>query len=353
MIYYAYMSKKVTEGGMARNKAFYDYFLDRAIIINLFSASLFLRLLKIAKACFQWFYFKDKTILIHQGTFFLMFPEKLLKQKAPRKIALYLLQRVSLRNNVYFEVNDLRFEQAISLQLNADLKLLESIQIDIFSYKALNFIFASKGLEDFAVKSYHVDQSKCQTIINGGNVLSNATKIPDIDNFSNLFKSDKINFVYAGSLNKGRQIETMLKIFQNKPGINLILMGAEGEWIKKIANNLFYLGDFEEILAHHIVAKCDVGIIPYDARKLYYNICYPTKVSFYISAGIGTLSTPLDTLKDMYQNDTFINFCDINDWDTYLNELTAEKILKMKENARDFRKEIYWQTLLSKINFNH
>jgi hypothetical protein len=34
------------------------------------------------------------------------------------------------------------------------------------------------------------------------------------------------------------------------------------------------------------VARCDVGLIPYDDSREYYNIAYPTKLSSYIVAGI-------------------------------------------------------------------
>src|SRR5690606_32784100 len=103
-------------------------------------------------------------------------------------------------------------------------------------------------------------------IINGAPLLNNSSKLQ-------IFEKDekRIKYIYAGTLNKGREIDNFLNIFINNPKVLLIVIGTDGEWLKTLPNeNIRYLGEFNESDALHIASQCDIGIVPYNEDKLYY-----------------------------------------------------------------------------------
>ena len=145
----------------------------------------------------------------------------------------------------------------------------------------------------------------------------------------------------------------MIINFPHNDKYNLLLLGEDGEWLEDydLPLNVSYLGAVEEKEAHYIASKCDIGLIPYDETKLYYNIAYPTKLSFYITAGIPFLSTRVNETKKIQQkyNIGFIN--EITDWRKTINNITLEKIKDMKFKISKIKEDFYWDNIFSENKF--
>ena len=126
------------------------------------------------------------------------------------------------------------------------------------------------------------------------------------------------------------------------------MIGTGGEWISKMSTkkNIWNLGNYQEQIAHQIVAKCDLSLLPYDSSRLYYNLCYPTKVPFYFTALTPILSTPLQEVMDYCNNG--IIYCDFIDWVEIFSTLKIQDIRKLKSDI-DFNKYT-WSEIFSNFS---
>ena len=151
-------------------------------------------------------------------------------------------------------------------------------------------------MREYIVVRYRLDVRRTCVCVNGSDWVDTS-----IDTDYRRTEQSGPTYVYAGTLNKGRSIEEMVRIFMDT-NTKLILMGPHGEWIGKFARGkrtIRYLGAMAEQVAHRVCSLCDVGLIPYDETRFYYNIAFPTKLSFYVTAGIGVLSTPVAEVARM------------------------------------------------------
>ncbi|MEA9413125.1 hypothetical protein [Flavobacterium sp. PL02] len=266
-----------------------------------------------------------------------------------RKIVFYLLKKISSRNKLILEVNDLIYEQSIDLELVVD-DFFSFLQDKLYTIENCNYIFASNEMKHYVSEKYSILPKYSTVIVNGA---------PELCDYSFMFNNeewmntDKLKFVYAGSLNKGRQIEDLLAVFDNDKDNLLIVLGNEGEWLEEIelANNIFYLGNFEEKIAHYLVSKCDIGIIPYNEDRFYYNLCFPTKVSFYLTAGLPIFSTPLKELQNVFYNDDVILFNSFSDWKNVIMNIDKKYIEKMKKSTDLIKNKYQWDFLLKRFDF--
>lgn len=346
--YIGHFSESFNDGGQSRNKAFRQYYAQKnALIIPVYSANPLVRFSFLLNFLKIMLFSKDAIFFIHQGTLMVLFPMLILKYGWIRALVFKLIQYTINRNDVTIEVNDLPYEQAKDLELFVD-ETYKLFQDKLYALKNAKFIFAShemgKYIDDTFKLSYEV-------IINGSNKVndfSNSKPIHDC------FSSLETKFIYAGGLNKGRQIEALISAFTNKKEI-LILIGEWGEWMLnyQLPDNVFYLGKFQEDYAHYLTSKCDVGIIPYDETRFYYNICYPTKASFYITAGIPFLSTPLLELKNIFEKSGMVYFVPFKEWETFIDTFDTSHLIKIKEKIDSEKHNFYWEQLLSKSLNTH
>jgi hypothetical protein len=109
--------------------------------------------------------------------------------------------------------------------------------------------------------------------------------------------------------------------------------------------NVTYIGALEEEEAHMLVSLCDVGIIPYDASKFYYNIAYPSKLSFYITAGITFLSTDVTEVEQINKQYHFGIIEPFMNWDIKLDEVSREDIDLLKQKVSVYQKRFYWKNI--------
>lgn len=342
-IYISHFPGEIKEGGSARNFAFYSYFRQKEHIriFNIFRTNKLLRLYTTMCLTLLLYFVSGHRIFIHQGTLLYLYPKLILKYSIGRRFYKSILTHIVKKNMLILEINDLPYEQAIDLELPVYIEYLYFENI-IFSIKKINFIFAANEMCEYASSKYNINIKKTKVIINGASSLTVTSGV----NVS--INKDKINFVYAGTLNKGRQIEKLITLFRELNNKNLILLGANGEWINSLnlPPNILYLGNYNESVAHWMVSQCDVGIIPYDSSKLYYNICFPTKVSFYLTANIPVLSTPLSELMQYHKE--FIFFSEWDNWSDFVDSIKREDILYKKEFIKNNNFKYEWENLLKK-----
>ena len=348
IVYIYYLTESVNEGGMARNKAFYETFNDlRAKMFNIYTKHTLARFLISFKALILLLFIRNKTVFIHQGALLFLFSMVLLRIVFFRKIIFCLLNKVSKNNKLVIEINDLIYEQSIDLELKVD-EIFKILQKNIFAIKDCNYIFASNEMESYVISKYSIQSKNSSVIVNGA---------PKVKDYSRTIKNEKWmdcnknKFVYAGSLNKGRQIEDLLNVFTGQENSLLIILGNEGEWLNNVelSENIIYLGNYEESVAHYIVSKCDIGIIPYKADRLYYNLCFPTKVSFYLTAGLPILSTPLNELQNVFGDKGVFMFSPFTEWVKVIKDMNNITVFNMKQRVNDIKEEYYWKSLMSKI----
>lgn len=345
---YEVKGSKILEGGMSRDYAFMKWIQNNANNCK----EIFLCTNKI-KNIYKIFFillFKKNCNLIFQypRTGIPTYSSKFLG-KVITNLYIKLIKLASKNNSIIFDISDIKYEQLIDLKINVNnIKDIKNFENKFFRLP-VKFIFASYSMRNYACKKYLIDIKNTDVCINGGIEITYDIKSTLEQNI----EKNKINYIYAGTLNKGRQIEEIISNFPDNEKCNLLLLGKDGEWIDdyNLPKNVKYLGVLEEKEAHYLTSKCDVGLIPYDESKLYYNIAYPTKLSFYITAGIPFLSTEVNEVKMI--NDKYnIGFISkIDNWNNTINNISLEKIEAKKIKISNIKKEFYWNNIFSKNKF--
>lgn len=343
----------VSEGGGVRNEAFYQYFRHRSdvTIFDLAATNVFHRMAKTLRFVFYFGFRRNHHIYMNFAAIFVLFPTFLFRT-AISGLIFKLLDRLSKRHVLHVEINDLPFEQSLDLEL-PNFSYYQSFQRNLFKLNKVKFDFASYSMRSYAIEKYHLEAEQTNVIING------AYQLKDFDGskYDTLFgkKSEKLKYVYVGTLNKGRQIENLIQVFRQSPH-ELILLGPGGEWITQMLedykiDHIRYLGVFSDFVALQISSLCDVGVIPYDESRFYYNICYPTKVSFYLAAGLPILSTRLQETQQALRGKEVAWFSPIDTWEEAIVNVKKEDIEALRKNVLLFRPQFYWCSLLEGLNF--
>lgn len=342
ILYVAKDYENIFEGGASRDKAFFDFIKNNNYeIYKLNCNNRFLTMLNII---FKLFLVKDRIILFHMSGFLFIFPAAIYQNKFMQMVLKAIFKYISLKNRIIIDINDLQYEQAIDLDLKYNLKKILKMQKQLLNIDKCEYIFASETMKEFAEKNYikNKNKNKNYVCINGAIELREKNKERKI--------RKKIRFIYAGTLNKGRDIEKMIENFQDT-SLNsyLILIGTEGEWLKgQKYKNVCYFGSLNEEQAMQLTSKCDIGIIPYSSEKLYYNICYPTKVSFYLSAGIPILMENLfEILRHIKKDKLFI--LNKEAWQGKIKNIKREDIEEKKNSIVEIKSEFLWENLLDSL----
>ena len=113
IIYISHCNSNPQEGGMARNFAFYNEMKKRgAKIYNYSSKSILVRMYGYLYNILLLLSVKGKKILILQNALSIyVFPISFFRFKAYRTAVGFVIRRISKRNTLYIEVNDLLHEQ--------------------------------------------------------------------------------------------------------------------------------------------------------------------------------------------------------------------------------------------------
>lgn len=335
--------RSVSEGGMARDNAIFENLKKNSFLIHVTENKLF----NTIKIFFFLSFSKNNKIFMHYPLIGLPVSNRYFFLKYIRKVFIKIFLIAEKRNKFYIDVSDLPIEQAIDLEINVPLYFSE-IEPYVFNNKAV-YLFASYSMKNYVLKKYSLSETNAKIWINGGYDVDDQyvnTKI--------CFDKNMVNYVYAGTLNKGRQIEFMIEIFSRIEDKNLILMGSDGEWINdlNLPKNITYLGSLEEKYAHYIVSLCDIGLIPYDSQRPYYNIAYPTKLSFYITAGVSFLSTNVQEVKNINSNYSIGYMEDISLWSDLIIKLSKQEISKNKIQINLIKHNFLWSNIININDIN-
>lgn len=342
---------KVNEGGISRNNAWYNFANknENCKILTLSSS----KLISTIQLVFFLLFIKNKEIIFLYPTVGMPILNNSFVGKKLTDIFIALIKKANKKNKIIFDICDLKYEQAIDLSLDYyDIDYLKNVEEKIFGLN-IHFIFASKNMRNYAIKKYKLSMTNTYVCPNG------SIKLMNIENnekkeLINQIDEKKINYIYAGTLNKGRFIEEMINNFPENENIYLYLCGVSGDWIDnciKERNNIKYLGALSEETAHQFTSKCDIGLIPYDDNKLYYNIAYPTKLSFYITAGIPYLSTPVAEVINIQEKYQIGFVCKISEWKKYIRHISKEDVQKRKELAKTYSNNFLWEYIFNDFMF--
>ena len=347
IIYFGYFSNVISEGGQARNNAFWKYFSSSRCLrkFNLKTQSHWVRKINMLYFWFYLYFLNKQTVFIHQiGIVSLFYVNSKKFKNICFSMCKYLLTRVASRNKLIIEVNDLYYEQSVDLKLCVDEDMAQ-FQFILYGIELADYIFASNEMAKYAKTRYQI--KSFHTVINGAPPLK-VSNIEELETGKRLHNI-KIRCVYAGSLNQGRQIEELIQVFSTLQQVELILIGDMGEWLltRLLPQNVTYLGSFNESEAMRIVAGCDLGLIPYSSDVRYYNLCYPTIASFYLYAGIPFLSTPLKELMAVFVGlHDVVKFADINQWYNLISGLSKVELDTAKEKLLKSKLDYSWNKLL-------
>jgi glycosyltransferase involved in cell wall biosynthesis len=339
-------SKSVLEGGLARNIALMKWFQNN--IVGLVEIKLKKnRINNFFKVLIVLIFNRNKTILFQYVTVGIPLFNRTVFGKISSFIFLRSVKISSIFNDIIFDVSDLKYEQSIDLKIqNGKIKLMQKFE-EFFFKLDVKFLFSSFSMQEYACHKYNISKEKNEVIINGG-YISNL-------NYSDIIEinSNFVNCVYAGTLNKGRSIEEMIKNFPIEKGYKLYLLGIDGDWINKEVRreNIIYLGSYAQDIAHQIVSNCDLGLIPYDSTKKYYNIAFPTKLSFYITAGIPFLSTCVNEVMKITEKYQVGYTDDICNWTNKIRNLSKENLLNEKIKITNIMQDFEWDNIISRSIF--
>lgn len=351
--YFTQGNEKVLDGGSSRDSAFLACIkqLDKSNlrIISLSSFGIKNKILSLFKCIYLFLTIKNSAVLLHQNFIFSVFSGKLLNISPYRSAIFFILNVLTKNNRLIVEINDLRFEQAIDFGIRFDRAGYLGVQRKIFQLKNAEFIFASNGLRNLSISHYGVSPDVTYTIINGGILRGGSDSASE--GCSTWISKGALNCVYAGGLIQGRQILEMVELFRDMPNVNLLLMGGDGDWLKEypLPNNIKFMGNLPEALAHQLVERCDLGLIPYDDTLSYYNLCYPTKASFYATAGTPFLCTCLDELMETFKGDEFAIFLPFNQWSEAIKKLDKQNIQVMKAVLSTEKVKYAWESILAPL----
>ena len=345
------MAKKIggiVEGGMARNNAVMNYAIDHNYKLYNVSTN---KLLSTLQVYFLLLTSRKNAIVFLYCTVGVPLSNT---SRVGRKIAntfIRLVNRASRDNYIVFDISDLKYEQALDLDLeNGRREVFRDVEKKIMCANA-RYIFTSESMREYAIKKYHIPSGKTCCHLNGGYITDAENGTADNENKAaeNSKADENIKYIYTGSLNRGRNIERMINVFL-KCHKNLSLMGKGGDWINidyAQYPNIKYLGEFQESEARKITAGYDVGLIPYDSSKLYYNLAYPIKLPFYICCGLPFLSTDVREAKKALIRYPGIGFAESFDkWEDIINTLDRTIVNSMKNKVKTCRNSFSWDNTL-------
>lgn len=353
IIYFSPLNKynsNIFEGGKSRDSFIQRFVTERLDPDKIISANPIFQTI--------WFvmylnFMKNTTFVFHYPSFgFPIYSAKsyILFSAIFRKLVLLTLSRTIKRNKVIMDIADLKYEQFDSMNLYKELlPKIKKFEDKLFSLNIF-FVFSSTTMRLYSIKKYNLKYYNTLLIQNTTSLISiHDYKHKKLDKF--LLK-DSIKFIYSGSLNKGRQIEDMILNFPTRIDFQLLLIGPEGEWLSdyKLGNNILYLAELKQYEVQKISTNFDVGVIPYDETKLYYNLAYPVKISSYITAGITFLSTPIS--ESMLINKSYgIGFLHpLNEWHKLFSKIDRHMVNEQKKIIKGISKYFSSEYAIETIN---
>lgn len=221
--------------------------------------------------------------------------------------------------------------------------------IERFFIKAANHIIVvSESIAKEYERVYSI--KKPYVVLNTPNYIENFYK-------SNIFRdkfglNSKKIFIYQGSINVGRGIESILDVASHLDEYNFLFMGNGSlvsyiESHQKYNNNIFYVPSVPHSDILNYTSSADYGICLIEDCCLSYKYCLPNKLFEYLMAGIPVIVSNLPELKKIVEKFNVGVVVETND------SIGLEKaILKIQEmdykelsyNAYELTKKLNWES---------
>lgn len=205
-------------------------------------------------------------------------------------VALFLVTRLRGKRTIV-DVVDLPLYQYRDLNLPMEMSERTFHAFDRLVFTLADEIwFASEAFSRLACREYHLNLQKTRTVLNGAFRVQpgNVTLAQRHGSLSPL------RFVYAGTMNAARELDTMLAAFTAlaHSDAELHLCGIEGEWIpnRYPDSRIKFHGHLSQADSLDLIRQCDIGIIPYPEQG-YYNLVFPSKFPLYVSGGVMLLGS--------------------------------------------------------------
>jgi glycosyltransferase involved in cell wall biosynthesis len=157
-------------------------------------------------------------------------------------------------------------------------------------------------------------------------------------------------FVYVGGLQRGRGLPQLIRTMESSEAQLLVIGGGvlEGELKAltkecKLDTRVKFAGSVPAPEALELVAACDAGVSLIEPVSMSYALALPSKVFEYMMAGIPVLSSKLLQVLDLFKDEHWIEFVDVNDTADIERGLHA-LIAKVGDKSRSERERMLAQS---------
>ncbi len=246
-----------------------------------------------------------------------------------------------LPNPITFDICK-KIKNKILIYYCADDMISNSNKANILKFTEQNFVklsdlifFTSKRLG----KKFEKHNNKSFLIRNGVNFEKFNKKI-DNKIYPRFYSKNDTIIGYVGAIRTILDFKILYEISNNFTEFKLVLIGPiypqvfKNKYFKKIKakKNVFFLGSIDHELIPQYTSTFSIAIIPYIKNKITDSI-YPVKLNEYLSQGLKVLSSNIDEIKDISNEN--------------------KNILKQYENKKDcFLKINELLTMETDKNFN-
>lgn len=158
--------------------------------------------------------------------------------------------------------------------------------------------------------------------------------------------------IYQGIITEDRGLEELCANFNDNQYTNLIMMGAQTEFCKKLQSkfkNVTFIPFVTPPYHLHITSHADIGILSYDESSLNNIFCAPNKIWEYSSIGIPMLGNNIPGLKYVIEYHKLGRCVDFNDKDQF-NEAIEDLITNFEKFSINSAKFYDSVDLKSKID---
>lgn len=297
---------------------------------------------------------KNRIYLLTYPSYFPFGPIYLSKNLLVGTIFLAFLKLINLVNRgvLIVKFHDIPFDPRFAPQtfpgpeaIPAHLALTMKICERLIFRMASEIWVTSAAFTDYLVNERSVNPIKIKVVINGS---ERHQDIPPA-----LVKDSRVRFLYAGNLSRDWGVDEVVATFgEAPPGTELILCGANGDWLKgesAINPRIRYLGWLSARETIGVAKGCDIGIIPYRPDRVSDQV-FPTKLALYITCGLATLATGgTESARIVTEARVGLAY-EIGRLAEYIVRLTKDEELRInyQRNCQRIAEEYYWDSIFGK-----
>jgi glycosyltransferase involved in cell wall biosynthesis len=163
--------------------------------------------------------------------------------------------------------------------------------------------------------------------------------------------SDSLLFIYQGALERGRNVEMLLRVFAQAPGDRHIVFLGFGEladMVKRHTSEYANIHFYQSVPPSQVLtytASADIGLDIIENVCLNHYYCLPNKVFEYLLAGLPQIVSDFPEMSKVITEDDcgWTTAVAENDVLNLIKRLTRAEVLKKKANALRARDRYAWE----------